>query len=126
MNRASAAILRWYLLTLDDGEEHAETLISGLERGIANGDGRLRQMFFSLLGLAHTAAEQSDDYDILARLFELHFELDALQTAEVRIRNISELVALSNTEARGPISARIRDIKIKSLVAEIGLEDRPT
>lgn len=126
MNRASAAILRWYLLTLEDGEEHAETLISAIANGMANGDERLRYMFYSLLSQAHAAAEHSDDCDILSRLFELHFELDALQAVEIRIRNITELIELTNTEARGPISARIRDLKIKSLMAEIGLEDQPT
>ncbi|MCS4089259.1 hypothetical protein [Rhizobium sp. BK176] len=126
MNRASAAILRWYLLTLDDGEEHAETLISAIASGMANGDESLRQMFFSLLAKAHETAEESDDYDILTRLFELHFELDALQAAEIRVRNITELMELTNAEPRGPISARIRDLKLKSLLAELGLEDRQT
>lgn len=126
MNRASAAILRWYLLTLDDGEEHAETLISAIATGMANGDERLRNMFYSLLSQAHAASEHSDDYDILSRLFELHFELDALHAAEIRIRNITELMELTSTEAMGPISARIHDLKIKSLMAEIGTEHQPT
>jgi hypothetical protein len=125
MNKASEAILRWYLLSLEDGDKHAEALIYAIAIGIENGDEKLRQMFYLLLSQAHAFAEESGDYEIISRLFELHFELDILKYAEIRGRNIAELVALANSEARGPISARIRDIKIKSLIDEIGLDDLP-
>lgn len=82
MNAATEAILRWHLAALGVEDDEIEVAVSTLREGIAAGERDSVEVCAGLLAQADEAAKGTEDAETVARLFELHFELGALELAE--------------------------------------------
>lgn len=98
MNDATEQIVRWHLSGMDGAEDHLDPLISSLHEGIGIGDFDAYRILDAILASAHEAARGSDDEMLLARLFDLHYELEAIGLAKRKIEALSRQAATAETE----------------------------
>jgi hypothetical protein len=120
MNVATKQILRWFLVHQGMPAKDIDVLVYTLAAGIAKGEADSLQTAARMLAAADQAAANTDDASLIARLFELHFEMQGLGVAQKKLDALIELQSIVAAPSRGPIAERIRNWRTETLVKEIG------
>jgi hypothetical protein len=89
MNVATQQIIQWHLKAAGEVQDRIDVLIAAIKAGMEKKQGDAQLLCAQILYSAQVAASTSSDAAHIARLFELHFELDALDIAEEKVDSIT-------------------------------------
>ena len=120
MNVATKQILKWFLGYQGMAASEAYVLIATLAAGIAKGEADSLQTASRMLAAADHAAAETGNASLIARLFELHFEMQGISVAHSKVDALIEFQSIGAAPSIGPIAARIRNWRMDALANEIG------
>lgn len=118
MNAATKQILKWHLAQQGVSVGDADLIVTTLSAGIAKGEADSMQATCRMLAEADANAASTEDAELIARLFQIHFELQGLSVAKSKVNTLIELREIVVAPRAGGLAGRVQNWRADALIKE--------